>query len=127
MGVATNILILMFAINLVIFLLDVNGEVSAPLFRLLKGKSASEVINTVFLFGVAGTSVAALIGILVGGSFLSQGIMVIPVIIGLAIFTNLVFIPNFSAMGIPEPISTILQVFLGFLIILGIFGVFRGG
>lgn len=127
MGTATNILILMFAINLVIFMLDVNGDVSAPLFRLLKGKSAGEVMNTVLWFGIAGTTVIALIGVLIGGSFLSHGVTVIPVVIGLAIFTNLIFVPNFSAMGIPEPISTILQVFLGFLIILGVFGVFRGG
>lgn len=47
-------------------------------------------------------------------------------IIGIASFMFFSAIPNFSMMGIPEPLSSLLSIFIGFLVTLSIIGFLKG-
>jgi hypothetical protein len=84
------------------------------------------VILTATIIGAATVSVGTAMGgpgaILSG----SQGSYHVLTIISLSLFISLALFPNFSAMGFPPMVDTILYSFFGLMIVLSILGFLKG-
>lgn len=134
MSYAVTLLCIIFAINLLIFLLG-PAEANAPMLAVLKGLffggniDWSKIIfswSTIAGMAVAGGIIAALLALsppLMSGGF---GAVHVPLIFAIAIFVVLALIPNFSFMGFPPPIDTIIYAIFGFMLAMSVYGLLRG-
>jgi len=118
-------------------------EVNSPMLGLLKAlggsggninwsfliPSADDLLTKLIMIG----SITALVLVVsnmmnptasLTGNFNTYHVMTV---IALSMFITFLAIPNISAMGMPEPLGTIISVFIGFLIVLSIFGMLKGG
>jgi len=129
-------------VNLLLFLgcmrpEDCSGEVNSPMLGLLKGVitgnfaidwgaffTIAKLIQIVAIIGVVATvSLMLSPSTALTGSFATVHTLTI---IGMALFISFFALPNFSALGIPEPVNSIISIIFGFMAVMSIMGFMRG-
>jgi hypothetical protein len=146
MSIATNLLLIVLGINLMLFIFG-SSETNSPMIATIKniftgdtdwtylldtiGYSASVyllLMGFIFLASLFTGSV----GLSTGGS--GQGAVMVLQIIAIAIFAALALMPNFAALGFPSaldptnpyPILEIIQIVFGSLITVTVISLLRG-
>jgi len=141
MSFASTSLCILFAVNLLVFLVG-NSEMNSPMLGLLKalaeggfsdiGPVVSYALSWEFISQLAGKFliVGAIAGIMIvlsppllGGGY---GAIHIPLLFAMIMAITLFLIPNFSAMGFPFPLDMIIYSLFGLGWVLSIFGLLRG-
>lgn len=137
MSYAVLTLCIVFMVNLFLFLAG-SPEVNSPMLAILSGvSSGSYNIDWTQFFTLTRliqiTAVTAIILVVsnlmnptasLTGNFNTFHVMTV---LAISVFISFLAVPNFGAMGIPEPANTVIQVFFGFLVVLSMFGLFKGG
>jgi len=124
-------------VNLFVWLVGPAG-VQAPMIGLIRGVMTGNFTGislTTFLVAVATASgialaVFAITALLSGPASLVTGAtfggMHAMTVISIAVFVAFFALPNIGFMGIPEPVATIVNVFFGFMVFMGIEGLITG-
>lgn len=136
MSWASVTLTIVFALNLLVFLSG-QPEANSPMLGVLKGVMTGNfnidwgqifTWNKLLQIGIITVLVLAVSTALspataVTGSFSTVHVLTI---IGICFFISFVALPNFSFMGLPYLLSNILNIFIGFMVVMSIIGFMRG-
>jgi hypothetical protein len=144
MGYGITIMIVILCVNLIVFtgsLATHNSDINSPIIETLIDvyndgnvlsliPNISEFVgNTGVVLGLLITGMVAL-SIATGTNYITSGggygASMLPMLVGVFIFTTLATTPTFSAMGFPENLSTILYAIFGMIQAVGVYGVIRG-
>jgi hypothetical protein len=136
MSYASMALTIAVVLNLGLFLAG-SPEVNSPALALLKGLITGNfetVLSSIFtLRNTAIIGVVALVAFGISSAMSPASVLLgsnatqhALTILAIGIFASLFLMPNIGAMAIPEPVATIIEVFLGFIAVLAIFGLLRG-
>lgn len=146
MSIATNLLLIILGINLMLFIFG-SPEINSPMLAVIKAIFTGDtdwtyLLNTigysagVYILLMGFVALASLatgsLGLSVGGS--GQGAVMVLQIIAIAIFAALVLMPNFAAFGFPSaldptnpyPILEIIQIVFGGLVSVTVISLLRG-
>jgi len=143
MGYGTTIMSIVLFVNLVIFigaLATDNSSITSPVISTLvsvyNGDLVSIIPNIASYIGSAGTIIGLIIISIVALSYATgstaltggggYGATQTPMLIGIFIFTSLTLIPNFSVMGFPDHLDTVLYAIFGLMLAIGLYGIIRG-
>jgi hypothetical protein len=137
MSIATNLLLIVLGINLMLFIFG-SPENNSPMLAILKAVFTGSVDWT-YLFSTIGYAAAVyltlmgfviLAGIATGTNYLTtgggQGSVVALQIVAIAIFSSLCLMPNFSTFGFPTMIEYVLNIFFGGMITVTVISLLRG-
>jgi hypothetical protein len=135
-SIAEMVLFMVFVVNFGLFFIG-SSPVQPPMIALLKAVTTGNYnINWGQLFNplqlielsvIAGLFLAVSQIISPGSVFTGNFATVhVPLVITAAMFITFFAVPNFAAMGIPEPLNTMLNVFFGFITLMAIFDLFGG-
>ena len=137
MTIATNLLLIILGINLMLFIFG-SPENNSPMLAILKAVFTGSVDWTYLLstIGYAATIYITLMGFVIlagiatGTNYLTTGggfgsILTLQ-IIAIAIFSFLCLMPNFSTFGFPDMIGYVLNIFFGGLITVTVISLLRG-
>ena len=137
MSYATFTLTIVLFINLALFLAG-SPEVNSPMLGLVKGIATGDFninwgsffsISKLLQIGVVTALVLAVSAALSPASVLTGSFATFHTltVISVAIFISFLAIPNFSVMGFPYPLDFVVNVIFGFMVLLSIFGLMKGG
>ena len=137
MGLATNLLIIILGINLMLFIFG-NPENNSPMLAIVKAIFTGDV-DWLYLFQTIGSNLlvyGTLMGIITAAAFVTggnpltggggYGSAVAMQIIAIATFSALVLFPNFSTFGFPTLVEYILNIVFGGLVTVATIGLLRG-
>lgn len=143
MGYGSTIIIIMLFVNIVLWLGSLatdNSEINTPIISTLTAVATGDTLSLIpslttyigssgtviglIILGIIGLSVATGSNYLTSGG--GQGVVHAPMLIGLFIFLTLGLVPNFSVMGFPYPLDTVLYSIFGLMVAIGVYGVVRG-
>lgn len=138
MSFATNLLLIVLGINIILFAFG-EPEANSPMFKVLKGIFTGgdfdwgEILTTL---GSDADLYILLIGTVSIASFLTgsnpltsgggHGALVALQVVSIAIFSSLLLVPSFSTMGFPSEIETIINVIFGAMYVIAMMGLLRG-
>jgi hypothetical protein len=137
MSIATNLLIMILGINLMLFVFG-NPEVNSPMLAILKGIFTGNIDWSYLIYTIGKNAwiFLALIGVITTVSYLTganpltggggYGSILTLQIIGLAIASSLFLMPNFSTFGFPAMIEYILNIIFGGFITVTVISLLRG-
>jgi hypothetical protein len=137
MSIATNLLMIILGINLMLFVFG-NPENNSPMLAILKAIFTSDVDwnYVIWTIGRNAWIFGTLIGIIAVTSYLTganpltggggYGAILTLQIIGISVVSSLVLMPNFSTFGFPAMIEYILNIIFGGWITVTIISLLRG-
>lgn len=138
MSIATNLLLLMLGINIILFAFG-EPEANSPMFAVMKAIFSGGDFDWSHLLQSIGSNAAVyilLIGLVSVASFLTggnpltsgggHGALVALQVITIAIFSSLFLVPNFSTMGFPEDVLLIINIIFGSMYVVAMMSLLGG-
>lgn len=141
MSYAGFLLAIVFFINLGLFLAG-SPEVNSPMLGLVKAVSGTDYNIDWSALIPSGTDllvkllqIGAITGVVLvvsnmmnptaslTGNFNTFHVMTV---LAMSVFITFLAVPNFGAMGIPEPLGGVIQAIFGFMIVLAVYGLMNG-
>lgn len=136
MSYATLVLCIVLMLNLILFLVG-SPEVNSPMLGVLKAIitgnwninwSVFFTYEKLIMIGAIVLIIALVSSLISPASTLTGSFATFHTlnVIAISLFITFLSFPNFSIMNIPEPLSTIMNVMFGFLLVVAIIGLLRG-
>lgn len=144
MSFASNLILIVFGINLILFAFG-EPEANSPMLAIIKALFAGGEVDWGYLIYSIGSNAwvyGALMAIVAGAAFLTggtpltggggHGSLVAMQIIAISIFSALFLVPNFGTLGFPSaiagemPILEIINMVFGALFVVSLLGILRG-
>lgn len=134
MTIATNLLVIMLAINLMIFVFG-SPENNSPMLGVVKGIVMGNFWQVLESIGTSAWIYGILIGLIAGVAFLTGAFpgtgggyaaLLVLQVLAIAIFSAVLLFPNFSTFGFPAMIEYILDVIFGGFTVITVVSLLRG-
>lgn len=142
MSYAVLTLCIVFMINMGLFLAG-SPEVNSPMLGFTKAlftsdynvdwssliPDSSSILTKLIMIGTITALVLVVSNMMnptasLTGNFNTFHVMTV---LAMAVFITFLAVPNFAAMGFPDMVSTVIQAVFGFMVVLSIFGLMKGG
>ena len=138
MSIATNLLLILVGINLMMFVFG-NPENNSPLLAILKAIFTGNVDWSYLVITIANNAwiYVILLGMIAVASYLTganpltggggYGSILTLQILAIGMVSSLILLPNFSTFGFPDMIYYIINIVFGGWITVTVISLFRGG